>query len=344
MPLPHRMTVALAVAPLLASCGGGSAPPPPPPPAQAVQVAPVAPASASAVLAITGTVRLKREVPLAFNTGGRIANIAVQEGDVVQRGQVLARLDPTSLAAARASAAADLERFDADVRRNEALFKQGWVTAPRVEQARATAAAARARLAQTGFDLGLSRLVSPGPGVILARPAEPGQIVNPGQQVLLLGEAQSGLVLRLPVADRDAARLRRGQVAEVVLPALPGPALTGIISEIGARGDDGSGTFRVEVKLPADPRLKSGLIGTARLALAGVAGPLKVPTTAVFAARADEGFVYVLADGRARQRLVGLGPVDDAGTIITRGLSAGEQVITTGIDRLRPDMAVTVAR
>jgi RND family efflux transporter MFP subunit len=197
-------------------------------------------------------------------------------------------------------------------------------------------------LAQTGFDLGLARLTAPGPGVILARPAEPGQIVSPGQQVLLLGDMAGGLVLRLPVADRDAARLKRGQAAAVLLPALPGPALNGIISEIGARGDDGSGTFRVEIRLPADPRLKSGLIGTAKLALAGQSGPLKVPTTAVFAARADEGFVYVLADGKAQQRLVGLGPVDDAGTVITRGLSAGEQVITTGIDRLRPGMAVQI--
>lgn len=333
---------------LLAACGDSAAPPPAIPPAQPVRVVTAAPASATTELAIAGTVRLKRETPLAFNSPGRIASISVREGDAVAAGQVLARLDTTSLGAAQGSAAAEVTRAEAEVKRTEALFAKGWVTAPRVEQARATLAAAQARMRATGFDLALAVLRAPTSGVVLARPAEPGQIAQPGQTILTIGERGQGFVLRLPMADRDVARVRPGQVARVTIPALGGQELVGQISEVGARGDDGTGTFRVEVRLPADARLASGQIGNARLQLGAAqpGAPIAVPATAVFSARADEGFVYVLepTTRRVRQRLVALGAVGSSGVVVTAGLKAGEQVVTTGVDRLRDGQVVELAQ
>jgi RND family efflux transporter MFP subunit len=316
-------------------------------PAQPVRIAEARPVSGSAELLVSGTVRLKRETPLAFNTPGRIASISVREGDRVGAGQVLARLDTTSLGAAQASARAEVVRAAADVKRAEDLFAKGWVTAPRVEQARATMVAAQARQRAAGFDVALASLNAPAAGIVLSRPGEPGQIVQPGQVVLTIGEMSQGFVLRLPLADRDAARVRQGQSATVNIPALGPGTLAGTVSEVGARGDDGTGTFRVEVKLPANARLASGQIGSARLVLGAAepGAPLIVPTTAVFAARADEGFVYVLepVTRRVRQRLVMLGAVGPDGVVVTSGLKAGESVATTGIDRLRNGQVVEVA-
>ncbi|WP_310475390.1 efflux RND transporter periplasmic adaptor subunit [Sandarakinorhabdus sp.] len=298
-------------------------------------------------LEVAGTVRLKRETPLAFNTPGRIAAIMVREGDRVQAGQLLARLDTTALGANQASAAAEVVRARADVKRSEDLFAKGWVTAPRVEQARATMVAAQARARAAGFDVSLAVLRAPASGIVLARPGEPGQIAQPGQAVLTIGEMNQGFVLRLPLADRDVARVRQGQPATVTIPALGAVVLAGTVSEVGARGDDGTGTFRVEVKLPADSRLASGQIGSARLTLgpAEPGAPISVPAAAVFAARADEGFVYVLepVTRRVRQRLVALGPVSDAGVVVTAGLKPGDRVVTTGIDRLRDGQVIELA-
>jgi RND family efflux transporter MFP subunit len=133
----------------------------------------------------------------------------------------------------------------------------------------------------------------------------------------------------------------------VHIPALGAEMLQGQVSEVGARGDDGTGTFRIELKLPADKRLASGQIGTARLTLgpAEPGAPISVPATAVFAARADEGFVYVLepVTRRVRRRQVALGTVSDAGVVVTAGLKPGDQVVTTGIDRLREGQVIEVA-
>lgn len=347
----HWMRGAIAAvlaATMLAGCSKQAAPPAADVRPVPVRLATVAPAGGDRDLSVSGTVRLKRETALAFNTAGRIATILVREGDSVSAGQVLARLDPTGLDAAQSSAKAEAARAEADYRRLQALFNKGWVTAQRLETARAAALAAEARVKQTGFDVGLAVIRAPARGTVLRRPAEPGQIVAPGATVLIIGEADSGHVLRVPMADADLGRLAVGQLSTVVVPAIGPAPMAARISEIGARGDDGSGTFRVELALPPHPGLKSGMIGKALMRLpsatAAASGTVTVPATAVFSARADEGFVYVhdAAAGVVRLRPVALGGVDDVAVTVTGGLKPGDVVVTSGPDRLRDGTKVFV--
>ncbi len=329
----------------LASCGKDAPPPAPAVERVAVALATAGSASGSATLAVTGTVRLKRETALGFSTAGRIQSITVLEGQRVGVGQLLARLDPTGLDAAMASARAEAVRTDADRKRMASLLAKGWVTRTRMESADAAAAAARARVTQAGFDERLGRIVAPTAGIILRRAAEPGQIVAAGTPVLTIGELNSGYVLRLPVSDSDLGGIRLGQRAAVTLPALSPAPIQATVGEIAARGDDRTGTFQVELRLPSLPGLRSGLIGTAKLAgAATVAGPVAIPASAVFAARADEGFVYVYrpGSGTVATRLVQLGPLDDRSVTIVSGLQAGERVARSGVDRLRDGMQVAV--
>jgi RND family efflux transporter MFP subunit len=342
-----RHTGILAIAMLAAGCSGTK--PAAAPQADtpiAVNTAIVSPAAGASSLDIAGTVRLKRETVLSFSTGGSIAAIAVREGDVVRPGQLLARLDTSSLAAQRESASAEAARAAADYKRMVDLAAKGWITATRLEQARATEAAARARVAQTGLDVRLATLAAQTGGVILKRSAEPGQIASPGSPVLTLGEYSSGYVFRVPMADSDMGRVKLGQLAAVSIPALGPQPIAATVSEIGARGDDGTGTYRVEFRLPANTALRSGLIGRATLHIGGEGpanGPVTVPASAVFGARADEGFVYVLDGTRVRLRPVSIGPVGDRATTILSGLKPGERVVTSGADRLRDGLAVRVA-
>lgn len=325
----------------------------PPPPAAAptadvtIALATVAPADGVGSLSLTGTVRLKRETQLAFSTSGRIATIGVLEGQRVGVGQPLAALDPTGLNAATASARAEAARADADRARMQSLLAKGWVTRTRMEAADAAAAAARSRVTQTGFDARLGRLVAPAAGVVLRRSAEPGQMVAAGTPIVTIGELGSGYVLRLAVSDVDLARLRLGQRAEVLLPALSPTPMAATVGEIAARGDDRTGTFQVELRLADRPGLRSGLIGTASLgSAAAVAGPVAVPASAVVGARADEGLVYVYrpASGTVVSRVVQLGAVGDRSVTVTGGLAPGEQVARTGVDRLRDGMKVRLAQ
>jgi len=182
--------------------------------------------------------------------------------------------------------------------------------------------------------------------MVLRRLAEPGQIAQPGQTIVEIGEVTSGFMLDVPMADSDLSRLRVGQPADVRIAALGGAAIPATVAEIGARGAAGTGTFRVRLALAPVAGLRSGLVGEVALRLPGSSGATTVslPATAVFSARADEGFVYAYdaATGRVRLRKVALGPLGDDYLVITAGVAPGDRIVTSGPDRLRDGMRVKV--
>jgi hypothetical protein len=110
------------------------------------------------------------------------------------------------------------------------------------------------------------------------------------------------------------------------------------VIEVGGRSDRGTGAFTAEIALPADPRLRSGLVGRATIATPAAGGStrLVIPPTAIFAIRADEGFVYVVdAQRRVKTRPVALGPLSAAGAEVLAGLQRGDVIALSGLDRLR---------
>ena len=300
-----------------------------------VSIAVVQPASTSSLITAAGTVRYRYETPLGFTTAGKIASIRFEEGDRVMPGALIAALDATQVSANLDSARAEQLRAQAELGRLQQLFEKGWVTRPQLERAEATARAATAQVSNAGFASGTSRILAPSGGIILARTAEPGQVVAAGTQIVVLGETSGGMVLRAPMIDSDIARLSPGMSARVRLSAVPGGEIEGVISEIDARANPASGAFEVTIALPANPALRSGQIGTAefRVAAAADAVGLAVPASAVFNVRADEGFVYLLdpKTSRVRARAVQIGRVDDRELIVTGGLRPGDRIVRSGL-------------
>ncbi|MFN3370318.1 MAG: efflux RND transporter periplasmic adaptor subunit [Sphingomonadaceae bacterium] len=285
---------------------------------------------------ISGTVRLRRETPLAFLADGRIATLLVREGDIVASGQILATLDRTAVDASVLAADARAAQAASELARQRRLLEQGWVAKARVEQAEAAARAAEADRQSARFVQAYSIIRAPAAGIILARQAEPGQTLAAGTPVVVLGEFASGFVLRVPLTAGEIAGLARGDMASVRFRDGAAPDMTGRLIEIAGRADPRTGTFLVEYSLPAHPSLRSGQIADVTIEQRGEAGRLVVPTTALFAARADEGFVWFF-DSRTRRisaRLVRLGAVLPDGVEVRSGLSAGDLIIAGGVDRL----------
>jgi len=328
----------------LGACGQQTAPVAPTVPQ--VRIAQVGGTTAPDTITATGTVAWRRETSLGFTSAGRIATVAVNEGDIVSPGQLLAALDSTTVAAGVSAARAERDRAAAEYARSAKLLEQGWVTRPRVDTARATLAAAEANVRSTGFQSRNAAIVAPGSGVVLARLTDAGQVVAAGTPVLIVGEASGGRVLRLPLADRDAARLRVGAPATVRLAAVDGE-MTGSVIEIGGRADRATGTFIVEIGLPNDPRLRAGQIGSVSIIASGSGTPsLMVPPAAIFAPRAGQAFVFVAdpSGKRVKLRRVSIGETTDSVIRVTGGLQRGEWVATSRLDRLADGMAIVPLR
>ncbi len=229
-----------------------------------VRVADIVTSTNDSEINVIGTAAWRKETALGFTTAGQIDRILVNEGDRVGRGQLLAVLKTTPVAAELSAAQAEAARASGEYGRMQQLFGQGWVTRQRLEAAEAASQSANAAVRARRFALDTARINAPSAGVILSRQAEPNQVVGEGTPILMLGEAGSGYVLRAPLNDRAAARLTVGLPAQVRFEALGAP-LQGKIIQIGVKANGATGTFDVEIALPADPRIKSGMVGSATL-------------------------------------------------------------------------------
>jgi RND family efflux transporter MFP subunit len=343
-----RRITAFAIAALLAGCAGKEEEAAPPPeaavPVRLFVVGEEAGAD-DAVLSAAGTVRLRRETPLAFWTAGRVASVAVREGDRVAAGAVLASLDTRTIDMDVTAARADLERARADLDRQRTLLKQGWQTRARFEAAEASAGSASAALERARFAQANARIRAPAAGIVLRRQAEPGQTVMAGEPVLVLGEYRAGHVLRVPMTAGDVAGLSVGQGADIRFGDGAAPDMAGRIIEIAGRADERTGSFQVEIALPDAPGLRSGQIATATLKAGRAPGKPQVPATALFAARAGEAFVWRhdAAQGVVRPVLIRVGAVGDRGVEVLSGLARGDRIVATGVDRLTDGARVSVA-
>ena len=217
-----------------------------------------------------------------------------------------------------------------------------------ISQARAGAGAAGAgiqaatgatRAAQAGvqaaaFDRSKARLVAPSDGVILSRSAEPGEVIAPGRAVLTLSDETSPLILRLPVSDRDVARIARGDRATIRIDAL-GRDVEGRVIRVAEQADPRTAAFDVDVAVDQTAGIRTGFIAEARLiASAGVPvapGSQTIPAEALLEAVDGAATLYVLAADRQTARLVrvGFGGFRDGQALVT-GLAPGTLVITRG--------------
>lgn len=334
------LTAAIA----LVGCGSSAEKAPTAKPIPSVRVAVIQSTSIAPVIEGIGTAVWRRETPLGFTTGGQIARIFVNEGDRVGRGQLLALLSTTPVEADLAAAQAEAKRAGSEVARMETLYRQGWVTKARLEAAQANAQSSSAQVNARRFALDTAKVVAPSAGVVLARLAEPTQVVAAGTPVVIIGETSGGYVIRVPVNDRVAAALKIGAPANVRFEALGSAPLTGQIVEIGSKSRQTTGTFDVEISLPNNPRLRSGMIGSVSMLASNrdAVRRITIPAAALISPRADEALVYLVdAENRVRLHKISLGATTDAGVDILGGLSGGERVVLTGFDRIKDGSRVT---
>lgn len=329
----------LAILLATAGCGprDGAADAAPSADAPLVEVIAAAPASASGAVRASGLVAYRRETNLAFTAAGLISSLSVDAGDRVRRGQQLAALQRTGPGATVDEAALARQNAERDLERTQTLYDRGFVSEARLEDARLAVARARDS----------SVLTAPADGVILRRHAERSQMIAAGAPVFAFGEVGSGFVVRAPVATSEAARIRVGDSASVTLSDFAGVPRTGRVTRVGAKSNDVTGAFEVEVQLDNAVDLRSGLVAEIDIAgrvSANETNALLVPTLSLLDARADQGVVFVVdADGIARRRSVRTGGVTQAGVLVLDGLTEGDHVVAAGAAYVRDGEPVRIA-
>lgn len=310
-----------------------------------VTVAAARPAPEARAVKATGTVAFKREIPLSFKVDGKVEAFSVDIADPVRAGQKLARIQVVEIDARLRAAEAQVTKARQDLERLLPLVAGGFVETARVDTARTALDAARAERDAVAFNRGLSEIVAPAAGVVLARPLEPGQIVQAGTTALVIGDRESGVVIRAGLSDRDVARIATGNAVELDLPE---GRIAGQVSRIAAKSAAGTGVFDVEITIPDAPeQLSSGRIITLYIAPrpGGPQPPLAVPASSIIEGFGDMATLYVVrADGRTvERRQVKVAGLRGADLLVAEGLSEGERVVSAGGAYLRPDSVIAIA-
>jgi multidrug efflux system membrane fusion protein len=294
----------------------------------------------------TGTVAPADEAALGFKVGGVIQRIAVDEGDRVRPGQLLAALDLREIDAALTKARSAAAKAKRDLDRARRLYSDSVVALAQLQDAETAEQVARADLEAAAFNRSHAVIVAPAAGVVLRRTAEPGENIAAGAPVLAIGSrGNGGNLLEVGLADRDALLLRQGDSASARFDALPGREFPGRVTRIGAAADPMTGTYEVEIALEGASALAAGLVGRVDIRPSQGAPAKLVPIEAVLEADGAEATAYTLsADGsRAKRRRISIGFIEGSRVAVTAGLDGVERVLTEGAAYLDDGAAVRVA-
>ncbi len=353
-----RLIAGVSLAALLAGCGDPAPAQQAGPPPRPVQVVEVALRPLEVDKTFVGVIRARREIDLSFRVGGKVSQRAVEVGQLVKAGDLIAKLDPEdfslelqSAEAELAAATANFNQTTAEDGRYRTLTQRGFASNADLDRKSVAKEEAVGRLERAKRALDLARnklayanLLADADGVVMSTAAEPGQVVTSGQTVARIARLdEKEATVALPeTALADA----RADVATVTLWADPTRAYKARLRELSPQADAASRTYAARFTLEnPDDTVALGMTATVTLHPAGHADVARLPLSAVF----DKGtgpHVYVVDP---KTRTLSARSVEIAGytadtALVSTGLATGDNVVTMGVQTLEPGRAVrTVA-
>jgi RND family efflux transporter MFP subunit len=298
----------------------------------------------NAIVVLSGEIRAQYQSDLSFRVSGRIAERKAEIGDHVAPDQVLATIDPQEQQQGLRAAEATVQAAEAQLRqaasafdRQKALLERGYTTrreSDQAEQAYRTAQSsldsANAQLATARDQLSYTVLRAGNPGVITARNAEAGQVVQAAQAVFSLAQDGGRDAVFNVYESVFAQELADGKV-EVALIRDPSVRVTGRVREVSPTVDPTMGTVRVKIGLPACPpamALGAAVTGTARLK----AQPAITLPAGALSSVAGKPAVWIVdpATKAVSAQPVTIGGYGTGQILVEGGLAPGAIVVTAG--------------
>ncbi|MCB1124373.1 MAG: efflux RND transporter periplasmic adaptor subunit, partial [Verrucomicrobiae bacterium] len=311
---------------------------------------------------------------LGAKVTGYVESVLVDIGDMVKKGQPLARIavpelveqgnalkaEERELETGVQSAEAKLSAVESETRRIIELVRKGSVTNKAGDEAQSRLVAAQAEVAAAKARLGTATarfkevealiaygtLTAPFDGVVTTRALDPGDLVysasQGGRSTLIRVEEVDKLRVVTHVPESDAVWLDVGDAVDIEFDAFPGKVFSGKISRKAGALNGSTQRMQAEIDLEnRDGKLVPGLYGRAKIGLEKRANALVLPVGAV---RFGQGpaHVYVVSGSTVRHQEVKIGLDQGEWVEILSGLSGGEQVVNGMIGRLPDGATVTV--
>jgi membrane fusion protein (multidrug efflux system) len=282
----------------------------------------------------TATLSSDADAPVIARVPGEVVELLVEEGDAVQAGQVLARLDGKRLRLEMLAAKANLLQARKEYKRNIDLHERGLISASMYEGLKYDLEALEAtyKLKQLNHDY--SNIRATISGVVSAREIKPGQNINVSDIAFRITDTTE-LVAYLQIPQSQLQKFQAGQLATVKVASMPDIEFPASIARISPTIDARNGTFRATATIDnKGGALAPGMFGQFTIAYEKHSDALVIPADALLD-EDEQTTVYVVSYGEVVRRTVDTGIEADGRIEILSGLSDYEEIVVVGHAGLR---------
>ncbi|MGB8191572.1 MAG: efflux RND transporter periplasmic adaptor subunit, partial [Chitinophagaceae bacterium] len=302
----------------------------------------------STAIQASGLVGTENEARLSFKIGGIIENIFVTEGQVVKKGQLLATLKSTEIAAQVQQVQLAVEKAQRDYQRMSNLYQDSVATLEQLQNAKTGADIARQNLQQVAFNQQYAKIYAPSDGFIVRKAGNAGELANAGTAILLMNAVSpnSKWILKVGVADREWSVIETGNKASVSFDAFPGKTFPAVVSKKSLAADPVSGSFQLELQVDfGKEQPAAGMFGTASIIPAQQITGCSIPYEALLEANGKKGFVFVSDDQKTVKKVsVHISSIANNVAYIDDGLQGHAFVVTAGSPYLNDNSVIKVIK
>lgn len=309
------------------------------PPGASVEVTQVRTGPVERRWSAVGSIKANESVIVRPEIAGRISRIGFEEGQRVARGVALFELDDSVFLAEVAQAQSNLVLSSSNAKRSRELFDRGLISAADRDSVRAAQELNEASLRLARARAAKTVLSAPFAGRAGLRGAAVGDYVNPGQDLVIVEDLDRvKLEFRLP--ELAMPDIEVGQAVEVDLDAFPGQTFKAQLYALDSRVADDTRSIGARALLDnPDGRLRPGMFARVNLVVARKDDALLIPEQALLA-RGGKSFVFTVTEGKAVETEVQIGQRQPGEVEVLKGLSAGQTVVTSGLQRIGNGVAV----
>lgn len=274
---------------------------------------------------------------LSFQVGGEVEKLLVRMGQGVEKGEVLAKLDPKDLQLALDAAQAQYALAKTQWERAKSLYSKKLISTDSYDQKETQYKAALASFEQAKTDLSYTKIQAPFDGVVSYTYVKPYQVVGEKQEILnLIDNTTLDVSFTLPVSYAESVSLSALKNAEmwVTMDSEPSKRIPGKFKEISTQPNIDTNSYEaiVTITRPTDRNLLTGMTGQVHIAKQNKSNAMTLPTSAWVNMQESQGEVWVMDSSTQQVSKVTLS-LNESGAIES-GLDNNDYVVIAGVERL----------
>jgi RND family efflux transporter MFP subunit len=299
--------------------------------------------SANKTISVSGNIDGNKTVKLGFLVAGKVNFIAINEGEAIGAGKLLASVDPESYAIAKDMADAATEQVQDEYNRLKEMYDKKSISESDFVKISCGLKQAKAQQRLHTKNLNDTKLVSPINGILLKKLTEEGEIIGVGIPFFIISDIQT-VKVNASVPESDLNQIKIGANARVYISALDS-TFTGKITEIGSVAESTTRSFTVKIELK-NPKLliRPGMTAEIKFASTKKSEIIVVPANSILHDIDNSSFVYItdVQGNKAIKRKVAVGQISGDNIEIVSGIETGEKLIIGGQNKISNGSLITL--